>query len=72
MFYLDKYYKILLTFRSQKVVFIRRRKGGVFMTISDTLLNLVDKLIVEKEKNIMLQIQLQQLQQEIQKTNSNK
>lgn len=42
------------------------------MTISDTLLNLVDKLIVEKEKNIMLQIQLQQLQQEIQKTNSNK
>ncbi len=60
------------TFLSQKVVFIRRRKGGIFMTISDTVLNLVDKLIAEKEKNFMLQLQLQQLQQELQKTISSK
>ncbi len=42
------------------------------MTISDTVLNLVDKLIAEKEKNFMLQLQLQQLQQELQKTISSK
>lgn len=40
------------------------------MTVHDSILNLVDKLIAEKEKNFMLQQQLQQLQQELQKKNS--
>ena len=35
------------------------------MTAHDTILNLVDRLIAEKEKNILLQLELQQKQQEI-------
>lgn len=32
------------------------------MTAHDTIINLVDKLIAEKEKNLVLQMQLYQLQ----------
>ena len=37
------------------------------MALHDSILILVDKLIAEKEKNFMLQLQIQQLQQEKQK-----
>ena len=42
-----------------------RRKGGIQMTAHDTILNLVDRLIAEKEKNILLQLELQQKQQDV-------
>ncbi len=32
------------------------------MTAQDTIINLVDRLLAEKEKNFMLQLQLNQLQ----------
>ena len=42
------------------------------MAVYEALMNLVDRLIAEKEKNFILQQQMQQLQQEKQKKNSNK
>ena len=35
------------------------------MTVHDAIINLVDKLIAEKEKNFMLQLQLEQQKQQV-------
>lgn len=37
------------------------------MTAQDTIINLVDRLLAEKEKNFMLQLQLNQLQNQQEK-----
>ena len=34
------------------------------MTVHDAIINLVDKLIAEKEKNFMLQLQIEQQKQQ--------
>lgn len=46
----------------QKVVFTEKRKGGLQMTVGDAIINIVDRLIQEKEKNFELQLQLSKQQ----------
>ena len=59
MILLSKYSRISLSF-SEEIL----KRGGHQMNHCDLILNLVDKYIEEKEKNILLQQQLQQYQQE--------
>ena len=62
MLFVIKSCNIVATFHCQKVVFTQRRKGGTHMTSHDTIINLVDKLLAEKDKNLILQMQLYKLQ----------
>lgn len=62
----SKIYYYICNLSCQKVVFTEKRKGGLLMTVGDAIINIVDKLIAEKEKNFELQCKLneQQNQQE--------
>ena len=59
---LGKYYRIMPTLRKERLALSKGRKGGTHVTAHDTIINLVDKLLIEKEKNFSLQMQLNQLQ----------
>ena len=42
------------------------------MTVHDAIINLVDKLIAEKEKNFMLTLQLEQQKQQVKNEKTDK
>ena len=50
------------TLCSERLAFSKGRKGGLQMTVGDAILNLVDKLLAEREKVVKLELsQLHQL-----------
>lgn len=51
------------------LAFSKKRKGGYILNTSDLILYLVDKYISEKEKNFLLQYQLEQQNNKIQDDN---
>ena len=59
MFLLIKYCSIVSTLCSERLAFSKGRKGGLQMTIGDAILNLVDKLLAEREKVVKLELSQQ-------------
>ena len=50
------------TLCSERLAFSKGQKGGLQMTVGDAILNLVDKLLAEREKVVKLELsQLHQL-----------
>lgn len=68
MILLIKCYRILATLRKERLALFDGRKGGLCVNNSDLILHLVEKLIAEREKNILLE--QQQKQQQMQKDNN--
>lgn len=46
----------------ERLALSKGRKGGLHLNANDVILNLVDRLLAEKEKNFMLQMQQEQQQ----------
>ena len=59
LFLLIKYCSIMSTLCSERLAFSKGRKGGLQMTIGDAILNLVDKLLAEREKVLKLELSQQ-------------
>ena len=59
LFLLIKYCSIVSTLCSERLAFSKGRKGGLQMTIGDAILNLVDKLLAEREKVVKLELSQQ-------------
>jgi len=58
-----KYCIIYSTLRKERLALSKGRKGDYELNASDVILNLVDRLLAEKEKNFLLQLQqLKQIQ----------
>ena len=58
---LEKYSNIVATGRKRKASpFLRAERGTIVLNNSDLILNLVEQLIAEKEKNFILQQKQQQ------------
>ncbi len=60
---LRKYCKILPTYRQERLALSKGRKEVTKMSNSDLILYFVNKYITEREKNIILQQQLQHTKQ---------
>ena len=70
MIFTVKYCNIDTTFRLKRPVFFLKAERGVYtMTVGDAILCLVDKLLLEREKVVKLELS-QQFQQEQDKQTS--
>lgn len=60
MYWLEKYYNIIATFRCQRQFLHKDGKGANTMTQTELIRELIEKLLAEKEKNIILQTKLEE------------
>lgn len=64
LFFANKYYKVILTLRYERLALSKGRKGVLFMVANDVIFRLVEMLMAEKDKNCELRLtQLQQNKQ---------
>lgn len=62
--------KILLTLRkAERLALSKGREGGLTLNNCDLILHFVDKYIAEREKNILLQQELEHQKQQMQNNN---
>lgn len=49
-------------YAKERLAFSKGRKGGLHLNANDVILNLIDRLLAEKEKNSMLKLQQEKQQ----------